>query len=78
MSTPYFYIILQKSTNKLYAGSRWSKNCNPDELFKTYFTSSNSIHNIIKKCGKADFQILKINLLLAPKTFIILDNTISI
>lgn len=60
MSTPYFYIILQKSTNKLYAGSRWSKNCNPDELFKTYFTSSNSIHNIIKKCGKADFQILKI------------------
>lgn len=62
MTTPYFYIIRHKLTNKRYAGSRWAKNCDPSELLKEdgYFTSSNSIHNLIKHDGLDSFEILKI------------------
>lgn len=40
MKTPYTYLIGWKSLNRWYYGKRIGKNCHPDELWKTYFTSS--------------------------------------
>lgn len=56
---PYFYIIRHISTGKMYAGSRWGKNCHPDDLLVTYKTHSNKIKNIIKTEGIKSFDILR-------------------
>ncbi len=60
--TPYFYIIQHKETGKKYAGSRWAKNCHPDEFMKKdgYTTSSNIINNIIKQNGINVFEIIEL------------------
>ena len=60
--TPYFYIIQEVSTKKYYAGSRWAKGCNPQELLKTngYITSSKKIKNLIRENGLESFIIVKI------------------
>jgi len=44
---PYTYLIGWTSTNKYYYGVRFAKNCNPSELFITYFTSSKHVKNYI-------------------------------
>jgi len=56
---PYFYIIRHISTGKMYAGSRWGKNCHPGDLLVTYKTHSNKIRNIIKTEGIESFDILR-------------------
>ena len=43
----------------MYAGSRWGKNCHPDDLLVTYKTHSNKIKNIIKTEGIKSFDILR-------------------
>lgn len=57
--TPYFYIIKHKPSGMLYAGSRWKKNCHPDELLKPdgYLTSSRIIKEIIKDEGIDSFEV---------------------
>ena len=49
-TTPYFYIIRHIETGRLYAGSRWAKGCNPNELLKEdgYLTSSKIVRNLLK------------------------------
>ena len=42
-SIPYTYLIGWTTHNKWYYGRRTSKNCHPDELWKTYFTSSKHV-----------------------------------
>lgn len=58
---PYTYYLFHRPTNKHYYGVRFAKNCTPDELWKTYFTSSKVVHQLIKDYGKDsfDFQIRK-------------------
>lgn len=56
----YFYLIRHKASGKFYAGSSYKKTCNPDQFWKTYFTSSKIIHSIINDEGKDSFEILEI------------------
>jgi len=56
MSTPYVYIVKNLTTGYKYVGSRYSKNCTPFDLWKTYFTSSLNIKKLIELYGKEDFQ----------------------
>jgi hypothetical protein len=53
---PYTYLVKHKKTGKVYYGSRYSKNCHPDDLWKKYFTSSKDIKFYIKKYGKNSFE----------------------
>lgn len=52
--TPYVYLIGWTKFNKFYIGRRTAKNCNPSELWKTYFTSSNHVHQFQKMFGEPD------------------------
>ena len=62
MNKPYFYIIEHIPSRKYYAGVRFAKNCNKDELLKEdgYCTSSNLVNQIIKEDGLESFKIRKI------------------
>lgn len=48
---PYTYLVTHKASNKRYYGCSYGKNCHPDNLGKTYLTSSKIINNIIKTEG---------------------------
>jgi hypothetical protein len=37
---PFFYVIKNEDTDIKYAGVKFAKNCKPDDLLTTYFTSS--------------------------------------
>lgn len=57
---PYTYLIGWSKYNKFYYGRRTAKNCNPTELWKTYFTSSKYVKQFRKQFGEPDiFQIRK-------------------
>lgn len=59
--TPYTYLIGWSNHQKYYYGARWAKNCHPDELWKTYFTSSKHVHDFWKEHGEPDIiQVRKI------------------
>ena len=51
MRTPYCYLIGWKDLNKWYYGVRYAKGCHPDELWKSYFTSSKHVARFSKKHG---------------------------
>lgn len=53
---PYFYKIKELSSGRYYVGCQYSKNSNPDNLLKTYFTSS----TYIKSKPSSEFVIEKI------------------
>jgi hypothetical protein len=53
---PFTYLIKFKPTGQVYYGVRYAKNCNPTQLWTTYFTSSKQIKNLIKEYGIASFQ----------------------
>jgi hypothetical protein len=55
--TPYYYVIKHKPSGKLYAGSQYGKNSNPENLLKTYFTSSKLVKELIEKDGVESFEI---------------------
>ena len=55
MTMPYTYIVKNLSTGKIYYGCQYSKNCHPDNLWKTYFTSSKYVRELIEQHGKNDF-----------------------
>lgn len=57
-STPYTYILEWTKYNKRYIGARWAANCSPDDLFKTYFTSSNYVAEFIEKYGNPDIVLI--------------------
>nr|QMP83279.1 MAG: hypothetical protein [Caudoviricetes sp.] len=60
---PYFYIIRNKETGIMYAGSKWQEGCCPDTFMKEdgYKTSSLTINSIIKNFGLNIFDILRID-----------------
>lgn len=51
---PYTYLIGWSKLNTWYYGVRYAKNCNPTELFVTYFTSSKYVKQFILEHNKPD------------------------
>jgi hypothetical protein len=57
----YTYLIGWSIHNKWYYGVRYAKNCKPEELWKTYFTSSKHVKQFRLKRGEPDIiEIRKI------------------
>lgn len=52
----YTYVVVHKHTGCWYYGVRTSKHARPEDLWKTYFTSSKVIHAIIAKDGADVFS----------------------
>ena len=58
--TPYTYVIGWQSLQKYYYGVRYAKNCNPLDLWVSYFTSSKQVAYYREKFGEPDIiQIRK-------------------
>ena len=56
----YTYLIGWTKQNKFYYGARWSKDCEPTDLWSTYFTSSKHVKSFLKLYGDPDIvQIRK-------------------
>lgn len=51
---PFTYIIGWSEHKKFYYGKRTAKNCNPDEFWVSYFTSSKYVKNFRKEYGEPD------------------------
>lgn len=60
---PYFYIIRNKKSGIMYAGSKWKQGSHPVTFMTEdgYQTSSNTIKTIIKDFGLGVFEILRID-----------------
>lgn len=57
---PYVYLIGWKKLDTWYCGVRFSKRCNPNDLWKTYFTSSKFVSQFRQENGEPDhIEILK-------------------
>jgi hypothetical protein len=56
----YTYTIRFKLTNQKYHGCKYGKDANSLEFFKSYFTSSKIVKNLIKEHGIDAFEILDI------------------
>lgn len=54
---PYTYLITFLLTGQRYYGVRTKKNCTPDDLWHTYFTSSNIIKQLINEHGVDAFRV---------------------
>lgn len=52
--TPYTYLIGWSKHNKWYYGVRYAKECHPNDLWVTYFTSSKYVKNFRKLHGEPD------------------------
>lgn len=52
---PYTYLLIHKPTGKFYYGVRFSKYSTDDDLWKTYFSHSKTIHKMIEEDGKDSF-----------------------
>ncbi len=58
---PYTYLIGWSKYDTWYYGVRYSKDCHPDDLWVTYFTSSKMVKNFYIKNGEPDvIQIRKL------------------
>ena len=56
----YTYRIKWSKNNISYYGVRYAKNCHPNDLWVTYFTSSKFVKIQREKCGEPDtIQIRK-------------------
>ena len=54
MTTPYTYFIGWTTHCKYYYGVRFAKDCNPSDLWNTYFTSSKQVKNMRSQFGEPD------------------------
>jgi hypothetical protein len=52
--TPYTYLIGWSKLNTYYYGLRFAEGCHPDELWRTYFTSSTHVANFARQHGDPD------------------------
>jgi hypothetical protein len=60
VTIPYTYLIGWSNHNLWYYGVRYSKGCNPDDLWSKYFTSSKYVAEIRSSIGEPDvIQIRK-------------------
>ena len=55
----YTYLIGWSHCNKWYYGVKYSKNSNPDELWKTYFTSSEYVTEFRELNGEPDVILIR-------------------
>lgn len=55
MSIPYTYRVKFIPTGEYYYGVRYSKTCDPSDLWMTYFTSCKKVHKLIEEFGKDSF-----------------------
>ena len=53
--TPFTYCLTFLPTGKRYYGVRYAKGCHPSQLWTTYFTSSETISDLIEEHGKDAF-----------------------
>ena len=53
----YTYYIFHIPTKKHYYGARWAKDSNPDDFWKSYFTSSKEVWKLLKEYGKESFRV---------------------
>ena len=51
---PYTYLLVWSKYNLRYYGCRYAKNCYPDELWVSYFTSSKYVADTVEKYGDPD------------------------
>lgn len=51
---PYTYLVGWSKHSKYYYGVRYAKNCNPSDLWVTYFTSSKLVDDMRLKWGEPD------------------------
>lgn len=54
MTTPYTYLLRWTSINQSYYGVRYAENCQPEDLFRSYFTSSDAVTALIESVGMPD------------------------
>lgn len=55
---PYTYLIKHIPTGKVYYGYRSANKAEPaDDLWKTYFTSSQTVHQLINESGVDSFEV---------------------
>lgn len=54
MNIPYCYLIGWSNQNIWYYGVRFAKNCTPDDLWVSYFTSSKYVKKFRKQYGEPD------------------------
>lgn len=59
MTTPYCYLLGWKEQDCWYYGVRYAKNCDPSDLFVTYFTSSKYVKNFIEKYGNPSIIVIR-------------------
>jgi hypothetical protein len=57
---PYYYLIKHIPSGRYYAGSQYGKKSDPENLLKTYFTSSKYVKELLKSDGPDSFVIEKI------------------
>ena len=67
---PYTYLIGWSTHNKWYYGVRYAQNCSPNDLWKTYFTSSKHVKNFREKYGEPD--VIEVRKVFESKTSAIL------
>jgi hypothetical protein len=53
--TPYTYHLYHVPTGQHYYGARYKKDCSPNDLWTTYFSSSPVVHSLIEQYGKDSF-----------------------
>lgn len=54
MTTPYTYHLFWQNLDVHYYGVRFAKNCSPDDLWVTYFSSSKYVKNLCQNYGPPD------------------------
>lgn len=54
---PYTYLIVCVPTGEFYYGVRYAVNCDPSELWVSYFTSSKEVARRIEDYGKQEFKV---------------------
>ena len=54
LGVPYTYLIGWTTTNTFYYGVRYAEQCNPADLWVTYFTSSRHVHDYRSLNGEPD------------------------
>ena len=59
MSIPYTYLIGWSDHNLWYYGVRYAKDCNPSDLWTTYFTSSKDVILYRNQLGEPDIREIR-------------------
>lgn len=54
--TPFTYMLTHLDTGRRYYGARYSRGCQPSDLWTRYFTSSRIVHQLMKAEGKNAFK----------------------